>query len=177
MKSRSLLALGLLVTVVVFVDRTTQDPQRTATNVRQVPASAAPSGGPDREPPPSDRAAAPRAFPVAAPVRNADATRALSAAREQGDDRAPPFVPEREADAVLRPSPSNDPSAFVAQEQAAAVSLRRRFTQAADAALPQWRAAIETARGQGASAQALQRAEEKVRRLESTRQALGNESP
>lgn len=149
-------------------DAATQAPDAPAESAAANPARAAAAPSADFDPP-----SAPTPQPQPQP-----AWQTMAQAREHGDGRAPPI--ERPAPESLAPAATawdlSDPARYREYELRGQRRLREEYLIAADQELPKWKALLAQARANGAPAQAIAEAEEKIRRLE-TRQALLRSAP
>ncbi len=88
------------------------------------------------------------------------------------DPCVPPIDPAESEPTPAQPWEIADPAQYQARERRLAQEVGERYVQAADARLPRWRAALEEMRARGASPAEIERAEDKIRRLEAVREAL-----
>ncbi len=109
----------------------------------------------------------------AAPASAAMDPAAIQAeARLHRDPRTPPIDPPQPGPEPATPWELADPALYQAREQRQNEQVRTQFLQAAEARLPALRAAVAEMRRQGASAESLAMAEEKIRRLEGVHDQL-----
>lgn len=105
------------------------------------------------------------------------ATETMALARQEGDDRAPPI--DRPEPSVQDAGPTawdlSDPARYQDYEAREQQRVKSAYLQASDAELPKWRAALAEARARGATPEEIAAAEEKIRRLEMTQEALRND--
>ncbi|QDQ25463.1 hypothetical protein FNU76_03315 [Chitinimonas arctica] len=121
-------------------------------------------------------AVAPQSMPPALPVidQSASAILSLTAAREHGDERAPPLA--RQAQEQEAPSASElaSPEQYQRYTERQQAKLYRAYVQAANKLLPQLDADIVRARAEGIiSAEQIAQAEEKRRRIAQMQTELG----
>lgn len=88
------------------------------------------------------------------------------------DPCVPPIDPAESEPTPAQPWEIAAPAQYQARERRLAQEVGERYVQAADARLPRWRAALEEMRARGASPAEIERAEDKIRRLEAVREAL-----
>lgn len=144
------------------------------------PSAAAISPGPAGDAPAASAAAAlDRASAAPIPRPPPPAWQTMAAAREHGDERAPPIerpLPESQA-----PGASawelGDPVRYREYELRGQRRLRQEYLIAAEQELPKWKALLARARADGASPAAIAEAQDKIRRLEARQLALRRDEP
>ncbi|MGH8083431.1 MAG: hypothetical protein ACREP7_22835 [Lysobacter sp.] len=98
----------------------------------------------------------------------------MAAAREHGDDRAPPIErPGAESQVAAATAwELSDPARYREYELRGQRQVRDEYLIAAEQELPKWKALLRQARANGAPPAAIAEAEEKIRRLEMRQMAL-----
>ncbi|UUZ50993.1 hypothetical protein LP420_16085 [Massilia sp. B-10] len=70
----------------------------------------------------------------------------MAAAREHGDDRAPPLAPAAPRETAPSPAQLADPAAYAGFEQGRQAKLMASYAAAVDSELPRLRSDVERAR-------------------------------
>lgn len=120
------------------------------------------------------------AQPSAAPIppQPQPAWQTMAAAREHGDDRAPPIerpTPESQAPGATAWDLS-DPARYREYELRGQRRLREDYLMAAEQELPKWKALLAQAIASGAPPAAINEARDKIRHLEARQIALRSEA-
>ncbi len=161
-------ALPIAVAVVALAWPEAPAPAAPAPVAGTAPEAASQAGAPRRATGPEARPAAPAAsIAVPAPVP----------ATTVADARVPPIDPPTPEPAPAQPWELADPALYQAREKRLAQEMDTRFVQAAEARLPQLRAAVVEMRARRAAPADIARAEDKIRHLEAVHDALVRGEP
>lgn len=109
------------------------------------------------------------ALPETGPV---PAWQSMAAARERGDERAPPLAPAAPRETAPSAAQLADPAAYAALEQGRQAKLMASYAAAVDSELPRLRADVDRARTAGIAPEEIAKVEAKITRLEALRRAI-----
>lgn len=129
-------------------------------------------------PPPGQEAPAdlPR-VPLLPLPRQEPAAASMAAAREAGDDRAPPIAHTPDSLEAATPAELADPEAYRQYEQRQHARLLSSYVKEADKQLPRLEQDIERGRAAGVGAADIAKAEEKARRISAMKRQIQAEHP
>lgn len=129
-------------------------------------------------PPPGQPAPAelPR-VPLLPLARQEPAAASMAAAREAGDERAPPITHTPDSLEAATPAELADPEAYRQYEQRQHARLLSNYVKEADKLLPKLEQDIERGRAAGVSPADIAKAEEKARRINEMKRQIQAEHP
>ncbi len=129
--------------------------------------------------PPPEQAAQPELprVPLLPLARPEPAAASMAAAREAGDDRAPPIAHTPDSLEAATPAELADPEAYRQYELRQHARLLSSYVKEADKLLPQLEQDIERGRAAGVSAADIAKAEEKARRISAMKRQIQAEHP